>query len=34
VALGPLVLGELKKGATRALTAEQKKALDRAMGLV
>lgn len=33
VAIGPLALGELQKGATRALTTEEKKALDRAMGL-
>jgi len=33
VAIGPLALGELQKGATRALTIEEKKALDRAMGL-
>ena len=31
VAIGPLVLGQLQKGATRALTTEEKKALDRAM---
>jgi 23S rRNA pseudouridine2605 synthase len=33
VAIGPLALGQLQKGATRALTPEQKKGLDRAMGL-
>ena len=33
VAIGPLALGELQKGATRTLTIEEKKALDRAMGL-
>lgn len=33
VAIGPLVLGQLQKRATRALTTEEKKALDRAMGL-
>ena len=32
VAIGPLALGQLQKGATRALTTEEKKALDRAMG--
>ncbi|HEY6945707.1 MAG TPA: pseudouridine synthase [Candidatus Acidoferrum sp.] len=31
VAIGPLALGDLRKGATRALTAEEKQALDRAM---
>ena len=31
VAIGPLVLGDLAKGATRALTSEEKKALDSAM---
>ena len=31
VAIGPLALGELQKGSTRALTAEEKKTLDRAM---
>ena len=31
VAIGPLTLGELQKGETRALTTEEKKALDRAM---
>jgi len=31
VAIGPLTLGELAKGATRALTAGEKRALDRAM---
>ena len=31
VAIGPLVLGDLGKGATRALTAEEKKALDGRM---
>lgn len=33
VAIGPLALGGLAKGATRALTSEEKKALDGAMGL-
>ena len=32
VAIGPLALGQLQKGATRALTTEEKKALDHAMG--
>ena len=31
VSIGPLALGELPKGATRALTLEEKQALDRAM---
>ena len=31
VAIGPLGLGQLQKGTTRVLTAEEKKALDRAM---
>jgi len=31
VAIGPLVLGDLAKGATRALEPEEKQALDRAM---
>jgi 23S rRNA pseudouridine2605 synthase len=31
VAIGPLALGDLPKGATRALTAEEKLSLDRAM---
>jgi 23S rRNA pseudouridine2605 synthase len=31
VAIGPLALGDLAKGAHRALTAEEKQALDRAM---
>jgi len=31
VAVGPLVLGELPKGASRRLTSEEKRALDRAM---
>jgi 23S rRNA pseudouridine2605 synthase len=31
VAIGPLALGDLAKGATRALTHEEKQALDRAM---
>jgi 23S rRNA pseudouridine2605 synthase len=31
VAIGPLLLGELSKGATRVLEAEEKQALDRAM---
>jgi 23S rRNA pseudouridine2605 synthase len=33
VAIGPLPLGDLPKGATRALTNEEKQALDRAIGL-
>ena len=33
VAIGPLALGELQRGATRSLTKEEKKALDRAMEL-
>ena len=32
VAIGPLVLGNLAKGATRSLTEEEKHALDRSMG--
>jgi 23S rRNA pseudouridine2605 synthase len=32
VAIGPLALGDLPKGATRALKQEEKQALDRAMG--
>jgi len=32
VAIGPLVLGDLPKGASRELTAEEKKTLDLAMG--
>jgi 23S rRNA pseudouridine2605 synthase len=31
VALGPLALGDLQKGATRPLTSEEKKGIDRAM---
>ena len=31
VAIGPLALGDLPKGATRALEPEEKQALDRAM---
>ncbi len=31
VAIGPLLLGDLPKGASRALEAEEKQALDRAM---
>jgi 23S rRNA pseudouridine2605 synthase len=31
VAIGPLALGELKKGAARSLTASEKNALDRAL---
>jgi 16S rRNA U516 pseudouridylate synthase RsuA-like enzyme len=31
VAIGPLALGDLPKGATRALASEEKHALDRAM---
>jgi 23S rRNA pseudouridine2605 synthase len=31
VAIGPLELGELEKGATRSLEKEEKQALDRAM---
>lgn len=33
VAIGPLTLGQLQKGATRALTAEEKKTLDRMMAI-
>jgi 23S rRNA pseudouridine2605 synthase len=33
VAIGPLGLGQLQKGASRALTIEEKKSLDRSMGL-
>jgi 23S rRNA pseudouridine2605 synthase len=32
VAIGPLALADLPKGATRALTIEEKRALDRALG--
>jgi 23S rRNA pseudouridine2605 synthase len=32
VAIGPLVLGDLPKGATRTVTPEEKQALDRSMG--
>jgi 23S rRNA pseudouridine2605 synthase len=32
VSIGPLALGDLPKGATRALTTEEKQSLDRAMG--
>jgi 23S rRNA pseudouridine2605 synthase len=32
VAIGPLALGDLAKGATRALSHDEKQALDRAMG--
>ncbi len=31
VSIGPLELGDLKKGSTRRLTAEEKKAIDRAL---
>jgi 23S rRNA pseudouridine2605 synthase len=31
VAIGPLALGDLQKGATRMLTSEEKRALDRTM---
>jgi 23S rRNA pseudouridine2605 synthase len=31
VAIGPLTLGDLPKGATRPLEQEEKQALDRAM---
>jgi 23S rRNA pseudouridine2605 synthase len=31
VAIGPLLLGDLAKGGVRALTAEEKLTLDRAM---
>jgi 23S rRNA pseudouridine2605 synthase len=31
VAIGPLPLGDLPKGATRALEPQEKQALDRAM---
>jgi len=33
VAIGPLALGDLAKGASRPLTAEEKSALDRAIGV-
>lgn len=33
VAIGPLALGQLQKGSTRALTTEEKRALDRAIVL-
>lgn len=33
VAIGPLILGELAKGASRALTVAEKAALDRALAL-
>jgi 23S rRNA pseudouridine2605 synthase len=33
VAIGPLALGQIQKGATRTLTTEEKRAMDRAMGL-
>ncbi len=32
VSIGPLVLGDLKKGTARRLTPEEKKAIDRALG--
>lgn len=32
VAIGPLALGDLQKGKTRAVTPQEKKALDHAMG--
>jgi len=32
IAIGPLLLGELTKGECRALTSDEKRALDRAMG--
>jgi 23S rRNA pseudouridine2605 synthase len=32
VAIGPLILGQLQKGAVRALTQEEKRSLDRALG--
>ena len=31
VSIGPLELGDLKKGAVRPLTAEEKQAIDRAL---
>jgi 23S rRNA pseudouridine2605 synthase len=31
ISIGPLTLGSLKKGSTRALTIEEKEALDRAI---
>lgn len=34
VSIGPLELGDLKKGAVRRLTAEEKKAIDRALHAV
>jgi 23S rRNA pseudouridine2605 synthase len=33
VSIGPLELGDLKKGSVRRLTTEEKKALDRALRL-
>jgi len=32
VAIGPLELGNLAKGASRPLTEQEKRALDRALG--
>jgi len=34
VSIGPLALGDLKKGSVRRLTAEEKKAIDRALRVV
>jgi 23S rRNA pseudouridine2605 synthase len=34
VSIGPLVLGDLKKGSVRRLTAEEEKAIDRALQVV
>ncbi len=34
VAIGPLTLGDLAKGKTRAIQKEEKQALDRAMKIV
>jgi 16S rRNA U516 pseudouridylate synthase RsuA-like enzyme len=34
VSIGPLELGDLKKGAVRRLTSEEKQAIDRALHAV
>ena len=34
ISIGPLVLGELKKGTTRALTGEEKRAIDQMLARV
>jgi 16S rRNA U516 pseudouridylate synthase RsuA-like enzyme len=34
VSIGPLELGDLKKGSVRRLTAEEKKVIDRALQVV